>query len=124
MFAAMMAGSFLSGCATPVPSISTDLSAAEVFQRAQDASSQGDYPLAMEYYKLYQQKFPEDRDHGTWAAYEIAFLYHKLGNDAKARELIDTLLGQYAADPTLPAAPRVLAQKVKTEIEAKLQKTP
>ncbi len=112
----------LSSCATQAPSVSSDLTQAQIFQRAQDASEKGDYSLSMEYYKLFQQKYHDDRDHNIWADYEIAFLYHKMGNDAKAIEFFNDLLAMYEKDPTLPDAPRILAQKVKAELEAK-QKT-
>jgi hypothetical protein len=142
----MMALVALSTCATQAPTIPEGLSAGEIFQRAQDAAESGAYPVAIQYYTLFQQKYPEDREHGVWASYEIAFLYHKTGKDADALKLLDELLAQYAkesavvtpggdasagaanqptAGPLLPPAPRILAEKLKSRLQetAKTAKT-
>ena len=111
----------LGACATQPPVNPEDLSTGEVFQRAQDAADQGDYSLAMRYYTLFQQKHPEDREHGAWASYEIAFLYHKMGKNDTALALLTTLLDEYAKEGNaLPPAPRILAEKLK----ARLQQSP
>jgi hypothetical protein len=55
----------------------------------------------------------------TWASYEIAVLYHKMGRNDTALSLINALLDRYAKEgDTLPAAPRVLAVKLKARLEA------
>jgi hypothetical protein len=128
----------LAACTTQAPTIPEGLSAGEIFQRAQDAAESGAYSVAIQYYTLFQQKYPEDREHGVWASYEIAFLYHKTGKDADAMRLLDELLAQYAqegaavpsggdasagtalqptAGPVLPPAPRILAEKLKSRLQ-------
>lgn len=116
----------LSGCVSKPPVIPDNLSVTEIFQRAQDAEDKNDYSLAITYYELTAKSYPTDVNHITWASYEIAFLYHKMGKNDTALSLINYLLGRYAADQgnTLPAAPRVLAEKLKTRLEALIPKKP
>jgi outer membrane protein assembly factor BamD (BamD/ComL family) len=110
------------GCASsPVPSDTSDLTPAEIFQRAQDASDRSDYSVALQYYRLFQEKFPVDVEHQAWASYEIAFIYHKMGDDKKALELFDELLARYQGGEKLPEAPRILAEKVKARIQSDLK---
>ncbi len=112
----------LSSCVTRVPPASPDLelTPAEMFQRAQDASSSGDFSRSLDYYRLFKQKYPEDKERGAWAEYEIALIYHKVGDDAESIRLFNELLDRYAKGETLPEGPRILAEKVKAKIEAKL----
>jgi outer membrane protein assembly factor BamD (BamD/ComL family) len=110
------------GCVSqPVPSDVSDLRPAEIFQRAQDASDKSDYSTALQYYKLFQDKFPDDAERQAWAAYEVAFIYHKMGDDKRALVLLDELLARYARGEKLPEAPRILAEKVKARIESDLK---
>jgi outer membrane protein assembly factor BamD (BamD/ComL family) len=115
----------LASCASGPAVIPPGLSAAEIFQRAQDASDRGDYPLGIRYYSLIQTSYPDDLAHMTWASYEVAFLYHKMGKDDRSLSLIDDLLATYAKQgDVLPPAPRVLASKLKARLEETKQKTP
>jgi len=113
----------LAACASGPVTIPSGLSAAEIFQRAQDASDRGDYLLAMRYYSLIQTSYPDDINHRTWASYEIAFLYHKMGKNEMALSLLNELLDRYAKEgDKLPPAPDILATKLKTRLEEMLQK--
>ncbi len=113
------------GCATPAPPSPTEsLTAPELFQRAQDAADKGSYSVAIQYYDQVKTRYPDDTAHQAWAQYEIAMLYHKMGNNTKAIELFDALLARYAAGEALPDAPRVLAQKVRDELVAAQPKKP
>ena len=79
--------------------------------------SNGNYTLAIRYYSTFLQNHPENKDRDAWAQYEIAFNYHKMGRNATAVTNLDQLLQQYqAGDDTLPAAPRILAQKLKDRL--------
>jgi outer membrane protein assembly factor BamD (BamD/ComL family) len=114
----------LASCSSGPVVIPEGLSAAEIFQRAQDASDKNDYPLAMRYYSLVQTSYPDDLTHATWATYEIAFLYHKMGKDEMSLSLTNDLLDKYAKDAGgLPPAPRILAQKLKARLEETAKKT-
>lgn len=113
----------LASCSSGPTTIPPGLSAAEIFQRAQDASDRGDYPLGIRYYSLMQTSYPDDVNHLTWASYEIAFLYHKMGKNDMALSLINDLLDKYAKEgDALPPAPRVLASKLKPRLEEILKK--
>jgi outer membrane protein assembly factor BamD (BamD/ComL family) len=116
---------FLASCSSGPAVIPPGLSAAEIFQRAQDASDRGDYPLGIRYYSLIETTHPEDTNHLTWAAYEIAVCYHKMGKSEMALSLVTDLLARYEKDAAaLPPAPRVLALKLKARLEETSPKTP
>jgi len=107
------------GCATRPPAVSDALSITEIFQRAQDAADKSDYSLAIAYYSLTAKSYPGDTAHIVWASYEIAFLYHKMGKNDTALSLLKDLLDRYAKEgDALPAAPRVLAERLSTRLEA------
>ena len=115
----------LASCATQSRTLPDGLTAAEIFQRAQDAADRGDYTLAITFYQTCQQRYPDDKDHMVWASYEIAFLYHKMGKNDKAATLIDALLTQYANQgDTVPPAPILLSQRLKDRLEASIPKKP
>jgi outer membrane protein assembly factor BamD (BamD/ComL family) len=116
--AALAAGVLLSSCASGPSEIPAGLSAVEIFQRAQDASDRREYPLALRYYSLIAQDHPDDVNHLTWASYEIAFLYYKMGDHATALARVDELLEQYKTEgDKLPPAPRVLAVRLKAKLQ-------
>jgi outer membrane protein assembly factor BamD (BamD/ComL family) len=106
----------LGSCRTAPPVVTEKLTAAEFFQKAQDASEAGDYRLALAYYDAFRASYPGDRDRNLWADYETAFLWYKLENYDTALRMIDGLLDLYAKDKELPAGPKVLAEKVKVKI--------
>jgi outer membrane protein assembly factor BamD (BamD/ComL family) len=108
----------LASCASQNQNTTDGLTAGEIFQRAQDAVDRGDYAGGISFYTLCQQRYPDDLNHQVWASYEIAFIYHKMGNNVKALALFNDLLARYAKEgDTLPPAPQVLAQKLKTRLE-------
>ena len=122
--ALIAAALLLSSCASGPVQIPSGLSAVEMFQRAQDASDQGNYALAIRYYSLVGNDYPDDVNHVTWASYEIAFLYHKMGKDQVALGRINDLLAAYSKDADkLPPAPRVLAVKLKSRLEQTLKES-
>jgi outer membrane protein assembly factor BamD (BamD/ComL family) len=113
------------GCKSSPPPLDQDLSPTEFFQKAQEASDDGKYALATRYYEAFLVKYPDDRDRGLWARYEIALLKYKMGDDAAALSLFDELIALYAGGPAdLPQGPRILAEKLKAKIESKRQATP
>jgi outer membrane protein assembly factor BamD (BamD/ComL family) len=114
----------LASCKSTGPVDLTGLTPAEVFQRAQDASDSGDYRRALAYYEGFLAQPGIDAERGAWARYEIALLYHKLGDDDTALAKFDELLALYEKDPTLPEGPKVLAASVKAAILEKRSKKP
>jgi outer membrane protein assembly factor BamD (BamD/ComL family) len=118
LLAALLALSALAACKTAPVVISPDLSPADLFQKAQEASDAGKYDLALRYYETFQERHPDDLEHNLWARYEIALLRHKMGDDQTAVQLLDELLALYAGEDAkdLPPAPRILAEKIKAKI--------
>jgi outer membrane protein assembly factor BamD (BamD/ComL family) len=115
----------LATCATHSRTLPDGLTAAEIFQRAQDAADRGDYALGIAFYQACQERYPDDKGHMVWASYEIAFLYHKMGKNDKAATLVDALLTQYANQgDSVPPAPILLSQKLKDRLAASNPKKP
>ena len=106
------------GCVTKIDPYQEDISSVELLQKAYEATDVKNHTLAISYYEAYLERFPDDIKGCLWAKYEIAFLYHKKGNDKKAIELFTVLLEDYENDPRaeLPQAPKVLAEKVMKNI--------
>jgi tetratricopeptide (TPR) repeat protein len=104
-------------CSSVPEEIEDSLTPMEYFQRAQEASDSGRYKLSMAYYDKFQEQYPDERDRNLWAEYEIALLYSKMGKNRVALERFDVLLAKYEErDPSLPAGPKILAEKVKARI--------
>ena len=122
--AILVGAALLAGCVTASPELAEGLTPAEYFQKAQEATAQHDYGLAMRWYAAFRERFaedpsPQDMARLLWAEYETAFLYHKMGDDETALRLLHALVRSYeqpaAAD--YPAGPRVLALRVITELD-------
>ena len=123
--AAVLVLAALASCASAPPVDLTGLTPAEVFQRAQDASDAADYSRALAWYQAYLTTYPDDPERSPWAQYEIAFLHHKMGDDAGAVKLFDELIARYqSGGEGLPPAPLVLAQKVKALIQEQRSPVP
>ncbi len=108
----------LSACASQELVISDSMQPEDYFQLAQDRAEKKDYATAIAYYYKCKEKFPDNLEKNTWASYEIAFLYHKMRDDAKALVLLDELLSLYQQDKSrvLPQAPKLLAEQVRENI--------
>ena len=110
------------GCQSVPETIPEDLTPAEFFQSAQEASDSGWYETAQKYYQVFLERYPEETERVLWAKYEIAFLYHKMGKNDLAVEGFDALIQEYElGPPELPQGPRILAEKVKAKIEEEKQ---
>jgi len=98
--------------------ITGDMSPEDYFQKAQDASDRGNFPLALKYYYKFKETFPDNLEKNVWASYEIAFLQHKMGNDEKAIGLFDEIIALYTQDKAsvLPKAVLTLAESVRKKI--------
>jgi tetratricopeptide (TPR) repeat protein len=115
-------GSF--SCKSVPTKIPPDLGPADYFQRAQEASDAGRYAVALKYYESFLEKYPDERDRGLWARYEIALLHSKMNDTATALRLFDELLALYTGEAAaqLPEGPRILAEKVKARLLASMPK--
>ena len=111
---------FAAGCKTTQVNIPEGLNPAEFFQKAQEASSNGKYDIALTYYTTFLERYPDDIQRGIEAEYEIAFIAYKRHDFDKAKQLFEELLDRYSIDASqvLPSWPKVLAQKVLKEIKS------
>jgi tetratricopeptide (TPR) repeat protein len=105
---------FGGGCKSTVDPHEENISGEKLFQMAYEETDNQNYEKALLYYTIFQERFPEDIEGNLWASYEIAFLYHKMGNDKKAIKLFDELFQRYNEEDAdfLPQAPKILAEKV------------
>ncbi len=112
---------FSAACKSAPPVDYNSLNKAEFFQKAQEASNEGDYKTALSFYSHFLTKYPDDIQKGIEADYEIAFIAYKQHQYKKADRLFSAILDKYSTDASqvLPAWPRILSQKIKKEIETK-----
>lgn len=122
--ALLLGAALLASCVTEVPEVAADLTPAEYFQRAQEATARQAYQLALRWYAAFRQRYADDPSAEQtarllWAEYETAFLYHKMDDDETALRLLRQLVRRYelpaAAD--YPPGPRILAQRVIRELD-------
>ena len=102
-------------CATQsVVVIPEDLSAAEMVQRAQEASDRNRYSISLQYYEAILERFPNDAEYTSAAQYEIAFIYYKQKKYDQSKAAFNALLDRYNSPegPLLPPQYRILAIKV------------
>ena len=123
LFAAVLAFS----CASGPTSIPDDLTAAELIQRAQEASDRNKFRVSLEYYETVIQRFPSDIDSICAAEYEIAFIHYKQKKYDIAKIEFTDLLERYNTpdEELLPPQFKILSQKIMakiTEIENKRKK--
>lgn len=114
----------LASCASGPDNLTGEVTPAEYFQRAQEATAAGDYRQAMDWYAAFRERYADDPAPGRqnlllWAEYEVAFLYHKMGDDRTAVRLLRELVQRYETPEaaTYQPAPRILALRVISELE-------
>ena len=122
--AILASAALLAGCVTASPELAEGLTPAEYFQRAQEATAQNDYGLALRWYAAFRERFaddpsPQQMARLVWAEYETAFLHYKMGDDETALRLLHALVRSYEqpAAAAYPDGPRVLALRVITELD-------
>jgi tetratricopeptide (TPR) repeat protein len=125
LLAALAALTVLGSCTSTGPVDITGLTPAEIFQRAQAASDNGDFRRSLAYYESFLAQPDIEADRAAWARYETALLYHKMGDDDTALAKFDELLAMYDVNPQLPEGPKILATDVRAAIlEKRTKKTP
>ena len=115
---------FAVSCATGPVVIPDNMTAAEMVQRAQEASDKNRYNISLQYYEAILQRFSYDIEYVCAAEYEIAFIYYKQKNYEDSRQGFYRLLARYNAPDSelLPAKYQILSNIVLEnidEIEAK-----
>jgi outer membrane protein assembly factor BamD (BamD/ComL family) len=86
---------YCAACASRGPAIPDDLSAAELIQRAQEASDRNRYTAALQYYEALLERNPANIDMVCTAEYEIAFIHYKQKKYADAQVEMNALLDRY-----------------------------
>lgn len=102
----------IAGCASTPVVVPDDLSPAELFQRAQEAAEQGQWEAARLHYNAFLERFPDERDAGAEAEYELAFLLYKEGRYEEARDAFNALIARYDTERGLPDWPLVLSGRI------------
>jgi outer membrane protein assembly factor BamD (BamD/ComL family) len=109
---------FMIACASS-PDIPADLTAAELVQRAQEASDRNRYSVSLEYYKAILDRFPGDTEYVCTAEYEIAFIHYKQKKYDIAKTEFNSLLVRYDSpdEELFPPQFKILSQKILGNIE-------
>lgn len=125
LIALVASSALITSCQTPAPVIMDQMTPPEYFQAARGAVAQRDHATALIFYQTYIERFPAENypqeiKRNLWAEYEIAFLYHKLGDDETALTLLSEIVAKYDAEggDKLPQAPGRLAQRVIDELSS------
>ena len=121
----LLAGAWLlASCATAPDDVAGNITPAEYFQYAQEATAGGDYRGAMAWYEAFRERYsqsptPDQQNLLLWAEYEVAFLHHKRGDDRTAIRLLGDLVDRYDTPEaaTYAPAPRILALRVIQELQ-------
>jgi len=105
-------------CASKPVVIPDDFTAAELIQRAQEASDRNKYNVSLQYYEAIIQRFPFDIDNICAAEYEIAFIHYKQKKYEPAKAGFNELLERYNTpdEALLPPQFKILSQKILTRI--------
>jgi hypothetical protein len=86
---------FISACASNKAAVPENMSAAEMIQRAQEASDRNRYKLALGYYQALLERNSASSELVCTAEYEIAFIWYKQKKYADAKAGINALLERY-----------------------------
>ena len=124
LFAAFIFMTIAASCAGKPAVIPDELTAAELVQRAQEASDRGRYSLSLQYYETVLEKFPYDMEYVCAAEYEIAFIRYKQKKYEISADGFNTLLERYNTpdEELLPPQYKVLAKKILASISEKTAK--
>ena len=112
--AALILAAAAASCASGADVIPTDLTAAELIQRAQEASDRNRYALSLQYYATIIERFPYDIDSVVAAEYEIAFIHYKQKKYDIAKVEFNDLLERYNTvdEALLPPQFKILSRIV------------
>jgi outer membrane protein assembly factor BamD (BamD/ComL family) len=109
-------------CATAPTTVPEGISAAEIIQKAQEASDKNDLEAALVYYRTATERFASDLPVVCECEYEIGFIYFKQDKFEASKALLETLLARYDQPDAklLPTQYKVLGDKILAEANAKL----
>jgi len=122
MLAAGFTLAVLASCASQPPVIPDDISAAELIQRAQEASDKSDWTTAIIYYETARDRYGTDAAILITCEYETAFIHYKQEKYALAEEEFLALIARYEAPEgaSLPPSYIILTRKVLPIVQKKL----
>lgn len=100
--------------------ISSELSAPELIQRAQEASDRNRYKVSLQYYEAVLERYAFNPEYICEAEYEIAFIKYKQKDYTAAKTGLSALLKRYDNQDAefLPQHFRILANIVLGKIDA------
>jgi outer membrane protein assembly factor BamD (BamD/ComL family) len=90
-----------------------------MFQRAQEASDEGRYDVALQYYEEFLVRYPDEPGPIVEAEYEIAFIAYKQERYEDAVTGFEAVIDRYDDEDAaeLPAWPLVLSEKLLERID-------
>ena len=109
----------LVSCAAMPVVVPGNLTAAELIQRAQEASDKNRYSESLQYYAAVSERFPYDVDNTCAAEYGTAFVHYKQKKYDLAKEEFNNLLGRYnvSDEELLPPQFKILSNIVLAKIQ-------
>ncbi|MDR2768707.1 MAG: hypothetical protein LBB82_10330 [Treponema sp.] len=109
----LAAGWLVVSCASGPVDIPEDMPPNKIIQRAQEASDNNKYKIAIQYYEALLERYGAAPEYLITAEYEIAFIHYKDKKYALAREEFELILGRYKEDAkSYPPKFSILATKV------------
>jgi outer membrane protein assembly factor BamD (BamD/ComL family) len=106
-------------CASSPGEIPMELTAAELVQRAQEASDKNRYNISLEYYETLLDRFQDDIEYVCTGEYEIAFIHYKQKKYDIAKIEFNSLLVRYDTpdEELLPPQFKILSHKILGNIQ-------
>ncbi|MDR2181264.1 MAG: hypothetical protein LBN92_01135 [Treponema sp.] len=103
----------LVSCASGPVDIPEDTPPNKIIQRAQEASDNNKYKIAIQYYEALLERYGEVPEYLITAEYEIAFIHYKDKKYALAREEFELILERYRDNAEIyPPKFNILSAKV------------
>jgi outer membrane protein assembly factor BamD (BamD/ComL family) len=111
----------LGACATGPVKATEETTPEEIVQYAQEAMDRNRFKLALQYYDIILERFPDNDYMRCTAEYEIAFIHYKQKKYDQARDEFNALLERYNTpdEELLPAQFKILTTIVLARIEEK-----
>lgn len=105
-----------------IPEVPKDASVMEIVQKGQEATDRDRHNLAIHYYNLILERFPEDAASICMAEYEIALIHYKQNKLNTAKSEFENLLKRYEQidSELLPQEYKILSGIVLKKINGKI----
>ena len=115
---------FAAGCKSGPANLPDTITAAELVQRAQEASDRNRYKQSLGYYEAILERFPGNDSYVCAAEYEIAFIHYKQKKYDLAESEFKDLLARYDQNDAelLPPQYKILVNIVIAKLEEQKNK--